>query len=193
MVPVPAPVRPHPDRAGMRTGRPVAAMPHPMAAPFPAAWNPKPQIQRTGCRHDDVGLQRRRLAGVGRSHLARRGSWTVTINHTARHHWQNRSQQEALENKGFFHNHFLRRGCRGIVSLDLHNNGHATARSEKRVFPGLNLIPSDSLSRQLRRLDTVPRRKDFQCAAVSTFLAGAVTRLNRKIIGRPHKAATPNR
>ena len=81
-----------PDGAGMRTGGPVTAVPHPPTTPFPAAGSPKPKIQRARRHGDDFRLRRGRCRVFLDDHARRRG---ITINdfafHAAGEEWDGRA------------------------------------------------------------------------------------------------------
>lgn len=100
-----SPVAGHPNRMGMRAGRPAASRPNPMAAPFPAARNPKPNVQRPGSGWHDFDLCLRRGLRLGHYHLSgRRGTRRrsggdrlgVALNNTAGEQRQADSNQKAF-------------------------------------------------------------------------------------------------
>ena len=94
-----SPVTGHPNRMGMWAWRPATGRPDPVAAPFPAARNPEPNVQRPGSNRHDFNLHWRRGLRLGYDDLTsgrwragwRRGRWRrchgdrlAFINHTAR-------------------------------------------------------------------------------------------------------------
>ena len=104
-VTVVSPVAGHPNRMGMRAGRPATGRPNPVAAPFPAAWNPKPNVQRPGSGWHDFDLCRRRGLRLGHYDLSGRrctrrrsgGDWLGgTFNNTAGEQRQADGNQKAF-------------------------------------------------------------------------------------------------
>ena len=75
-----------PDGARMRPPIPMATVPNPVSAPFPAARNPEPNVERTRRHGDDVNLRRGWFTGFGRDDFAGCDSYgTVAINHFTFH------------------------------------------------------------------------------------------------------------
>ena len=56
-----SPMTGNPDGMRMRTGRPAAGGPDPVAAPFPTARYPEPKGERSGSDRHDFNLRRRRI------------------------------------------------------------------------------------------------------------------------------------
>lgn len=126
-MPVHIPMRTDPHRATMRPPHPVTARPDPLAAPFPAAGRPDPQLRRAGGHRDDFGLRRWRSRGF--RHDGRSGGRCGSINravaidhlsfHTARKKWQAGDNQNRFCQSRNFHKQNARRGGDENVSQTL--------------------------------------------------------------------------
>lgn len=105
-----SPVASHPNCVRVRTRRPVASRPIPVTAPFPAARNPEPNVQRPGRDRHNFDLRWRRILRLGHNDLGgrRRDRDRLTFkDHAAREQRQADGQQKAFGQNRFFHNHLF--------------------------------------------------------------------------------------
>jgi hypothetical protein len=100
------PMAAHPNRVRVGAGRPTSNRPNPVTAPFPAARNPKPKVQRPGSDCHDFNLRWRRIFRLLHDYLVtrrwRRGrlhhghSPGRAFNNTPCEQWQADGNQKAF-------------------------------------------------------------------------------------------------